>query len=151
MSPHLSQVLAGLYELRTMGLVDLDFRATGPDDPYEGLLLAEVSDEAHMRRVCFDMRDGPIIDRTALAQNDVYFKRTYTDSELRGLSANARAKVQPFGLELRVFLQKSVAQHSVRQTTALQEADKFRARRAPIAFDETFDKPSSQMAGRPGH
>ncbi|HTK98329.1 MAG TPA: hypothetical protein VL379_09920 [Pseudomonadales bacterium] len=97
MSPHLSQVLAGLYELRAMGQVDLDFRAT-PDDLYEGLLLAEVSGETRTRRVCFDMRDGPIIDRTALAQNDVYFKRTYTRSELCDLPADARAKVRPYGL-----------------------------------------------------
>ncbi len=98
MSPHLSQVLAGLYELRAMGIVDLDFDPTGPDDPYDSLLLAEVSHDARVRRVCFDMRDGPIIDRIALEQNDVYFKRTYSDAELQELAADTRPKVQPFGL-----------------------------------------------------
>jgi hypothetical protein len=98
MSPHLSQVLAGLYELRATGMVELDFKSAGPRDAFEHLLLADVTDGVRTRRICFDMRDGPIIDRVALDEIDVYFKRTYSNTELECLSGNARAKVQPFGL-----------------------------------------------------
>jgi hypothetical protein len=98
MSPHLSQVLAGLYELRATGAIDLDFNPSDPRDSFDDLLLADVTDGANNRRIGFDMRDGPIIDRIALDETDVYFKRTYSNSELECLSADARAKVQPFGL-----------------------------------------------------
>jgi hypothetical protein len=98
MSPHLSQVLAGLYELRAANLVDLDFDGSRPDASSESLLFAEVSDGARQRSVCFDMRDGPIIDRAALLESDVYFKRTYTHPELCHVPTGARTKVRPFGL-----------------------------------------------------
>lgn len=98
MSPHLSQLLAGLYELRAANLVDLDFDGSGPDDPSESMLFAMVSDGARQRSVCFDMRDGPIVDRDALRNSDTYFKRTYTHSELRDVPADAQTRVRPFGL-----------------------------------------------------
>lgn len=99
MSPHLSQVFAGLYDLHAAKEVELEFCAT-PNRAYsEHLLFSEVTAAGRqIRRVCFDTRDGVIIDRAALEHTDVYFKRSYANIELSQLSADARAKVLPYGL-----------------------------------------------------
>jgi hypothetical protein len=100
---------------------------------------------------CFDMRDGPIIDRTALAQKRRLFQADlYQIGTMRPACRRAR-KGATVRTELRVFLQNAVAKHSVRQATALSEANPFRAQRGTIAFDAASDKPSSQVAGRSGH
>lgn len=131
MSPHLSQVLAGLYELRAANLVDLDFDGSRPDDASESLLFAKVSDGSRQQGVCFDMRDGPIVDCAALQESDVYFKRTYTHSELCHVPVHARTKVRPFGLNYAC-------------------SSKSQLRSIPFAKQLLFQKPTSagRSAGR---
>ena len=98
MSSHLSQLFAGLYDLHASNEVELDFDATSSRVYPENLLFAEVTAGRQTRRICFDTRDGVIIDRPALEFADVYFKRSYADIELSQLSAGQRAKVLPLGM-----------------------------------------------------
>ncbi len=98
MSSHLSQVFAGLYDLHAAKLVELDFNSTPNQGCSEHLLFASVTSGQETRRVCFDTRDGVIIDRPALETTDVYFKRSYANVELSQLCADQRVKVLPYGL-----------------------------------------------------
>lgn len=102
-SAHLSQAFAGLYELESAGLVELTASVDAPhwnDASTDNVQSLEISDARTTtpRRVVFDVRDGNAIDPTALAQADVYFKRTCDCSELARLPESSQRKVRPYGL-----------------------------------------------------
>jgi hypothetical protein len=99
-SGHLTQVLSGLYALEARGEVDLKFAADSSFDWPEHLLVATVFDDesGESRRICFDLRDGQIVDRMVLPRVDVYFKRTYRNAEMLALPDDERAKIRPYGL-----------------------------------------------------
>ncbi len=103
-SAHLSQAFAGLYELEAAGLVELSASVDAPhwdDASTYNVQWMEISDArttSPPRRVVFDVRDQAVIDASALAQADVYFKRTCDCSELARLPESSRRKVRPYGL-----------------------------------------------------
>jgi hypothetical protein len=102
-SAHLSQAFAGLYELEAAGLVELRASVDAPqwgDASTYNLQWMEISDSrtTKPRRVVVDVRDGTAIDASALAQADIYFKRSCDCSELARLPESLRRKVRPYGL-----------------------------------------------------
>jgi hypothetical protein len=97
---HLSQVLAGLLELRRAGRVRIGL-SEGPV-PAElrdvrDVMRLDVTANGELRRVCFDVSDNRRIDPMVAEVVDVYLKRTFrfaNDGEHRAFGA----RILPYGL-----------------------------------------------------
>ena len=104
-SRYTSLIEAGLYTLRSEGLIELRY---GADlTPFRG---SEWRAKPCMRMrvneadgcevlVCFDLSDGNVVHDEYLAEADVYFKRGYDPEYLATLTPAARVKVQPMALQ----------------------------------------------------
>ena len=100
---HLSQVLAGLFELHSTGEVKLTVsNLPSPIDNVDQthLLWVEVLNLHASRptRICFDMRDNHGTCVGPLEQCDIYFKRCLSNNSLQGLGNDLTCKIHPYGL-----------------------------------------------------
>jgi len=104
-SPYVSQLYAGLTDLRANGTLELRFgrrkqRSGGPTD-VQGMLWMEVASSGQEPpvKVCFDTFDWPeIASMDDLLEADIYFKRSYHAAYLGTLTNELQDKIAPMGL-----------------------------------------------------
>ncbi len=95
---HGSFVFAGLFELAARGKIALEFKWQRFDAPFAIPSEIERESDGARRRVCFDIHDRSyFLCEAALAESDVYFKRSLFAPDLAHLDTARRSRILPFG------------------------------------------------------
>src|SRR5450755_5190951 len=99
-----SGVMRGMSDLARDGTVRLRLRKGGVFDPrHRALVRFDVArtDRPGVRRVVIDLADrADYFSAAALAQVDVYFKRSLARDGFESLSSDNQQRVKPYGLNL---------------------------------------------------
>ncbi len=97
-----SKILSGFSALTQKGELNLRFLVRHPIHNLHGSLVYLVAKHVptqEEKRIVFDLADsGKFINDNALRYADVYLKRSYDSDAVAKLSVEAKAKLQPFGL-----------------------------------------------------
>jgi hypothetical protein len=98
---HASKILTGISALSRRRVLNTSVSTENPWDLDDLTLGMELTQEGHVCRVAFDMRDrSDSFCRGALAACDTYWKRGYVRRDLLGLPPDWRAKIRAFGLNV---------------------------------------------------
>ncbi len=153
-SEYVSELQAGLFELRSKGIIDLRFghRATHRLREKSSVIQwMEVDVDSHRRiKVCFDTADWcDIASMDDLADADIYFKRSYHLPFVDQLECSVRHKVVPLGLHYGCSSRNESFSQSVQKVWMSNFASGVPLRN-PRSIAQMFGSPFKRLLNRSG-